>query len=64
MNHDRDIEEIEAAMRFEAGKWTTLGDAEEVRKSDERRKIIAVLKEAAGELVPKAIAELSKAKGF
>jgi hypothetical protein len=52
----RDIEEIETAITFEAGRWTVLGDADEVRKSDERRKIIAVLKET-GELAPKAIAE-------
>jgi RecA-family ATPase len=53
----RDIEEIETAMSFEAGRWTVLGSADEVRKSDERRKIIAALKEASGELTPKAIAD-------
>ena len=42
----RDIEEIETAMRFDAGRWSILGDAEEVRKSDERRKIITVLRES------------------
>jgi RecA-family ATPase len=36
----RDIEEIETAMRFDAGRWSILGDADEVRKSNERRKIL------------------------
>jgi hypothetical protein len=46
----RDIEEIETAMRFDGGRWSVLGDADEVRKSDERRKIVAALKEAGDEL--------------
>jgi hypothetical protein len=54
----RDIEEIETAMQFDGGKWSILGDADEVRKSSERRKIIAALKEAHDELTPKAIADL------
>jgi hypothetical protein len=37
----RDIEEIETAMRFDAG--SILGDTDEVRKSDERRKVDAAL---------------------
>lgn len=53
----RDIEEIETAMQFDAGRWIILGDAEEVRRSNERRKIIAALSEANGELTPKEIAE-------
>jgi hypothetical protein len=55
----RDIEEIETAMRFDAGRWSILGDADEVRKSDERRKIIVALKESGDEIGPKAIAELT-----
>ena len=58
----RDIEEIETAMRFDAGRWSVLGDADEVRKSDERRKIVAALKEAGGELTPTAIAKIVGAK--
>lgn len=54
----RDIEEIETAMRFDGGRWSILGDANEVRKSDERRKIVAALKEACDELTPTAIAKL------
>ena len=55
----RDIEEIETAMRFDAGRWSILGNADEVRKSDERRKIIAALKKAGEEIGPKAIADLA-----
>jgi hypothetical protein len=52
----RDIEEIESAMNFDGGKWSILGNADEVKKSDERRKIIAALKDH-GELSPQAIAD-------
>jgi RecA-family ATPase len=58
----RDIEEIETAMRFDAGRWSILGDADEVRKSDERRKIIAALKAAKEAQSPKAIADLTGMK--
>lgn len=57
-----DIEEIETAMRFDGGRWSVLGDADDVRKSDERRKIVAALKEAKDELSPKAIADLTGMK--
>jgi hypothetical protein len=46
-------------MRFDAGRWSILGDADEVRKSDERRKIVAALKEAGDEQTPAAIAKLT-----
>jgi hypothetical protein len=58
----RDIEEIETAMRFDGGRWSILGDADEVRKSDERRKIVAALKEAGDELTPTAIAKVTGMK--
>jgi AAA domain-containing protein len=58
----RDIEEIETAMRFDNGRWSILGDADEVRKSDERRKIVAALKEAGDEQTPAAIAKLAGMK--
>jgi hypothetical protein len=58
----RDIEEIETAMRFDGGRWSILGDADEVRKSDERRKIVAALKEAYDEMTPTAIAKLTGMK--
>lgn len=49
-------------MRFDGGRWGILGDANEVRKSDERRKIVAVLREAGDELTPAAIAKLTGMK--
>jgi hypothetical protein len=58
----RDIEEIETAMRSDAGRWSILGDADEVRKSDERRKIVAALKEAGDEQTPTDIAKLTGMK--
>lgn len=44
----RDVEEIEAAVRFDHAtcRWEALGDATEVRRSDERKKVMAVLEEA------------------
>jgi RecA-family ATPase len=59
----RDIEEIETAMKFDSGRWFILGDADEVRKSDERRKIITALKDSGEEMGPKAIAEATGMKG-
>jgi RecA-family ATPase len=58
----RDIEEIETAMRFDSGRWGILGNADEVRKSDERRKIVAALKESDDEIGPKAIADATGMK--
>jgi hypothetical protein len=37
----RDIEEIEKSLRFDAGRWSVLGDVDEVRRSAERRKSLA-----------------------
>jgi hypothetical protein len=34
------LQVIETAMRFDGGRWSVLGDADKVRKSDERRKIV------------------------
>ena len=39
----RDVEEKETAVIFVAGNWTVLGEASEVRRSDERSVIIAAL---------------------
>lgn len=57
----RDIEEIEKALRFEAGKWTVLGDADDVRRSGQRRKILDALKEAE---LPMKPAEIATATGM
>jgi RecA-family ATPase len=58
----RDIEEIETAMRFDAGRWTILGDATEVRRSAERKKILEAIETAGKPIGPKVIAELSGLK--
>jgi hypothetical protein len=58
----RDIAEIETAMTFDDGRWHIRGDADEVLKSDERRKIIRVLKESPEPLNPKSISDLTGMK--
>ena len=58
----RDLEEIEDAATFdrEACLWRIEGKAEDVRRSDERTTILAVLKDAAEPLSPREIADLSE----
>lgn len=58
----RDIEEIEKALRFDRGVWEVLGDAEDVKRSDQRRKIIEVLTDAATALTPDEIGKLAGMK--
>ena len=54
----RNIEEIETALSFDrtTGLWQTLCNATEVRRSDERSKIIEVLRKSPDSLGPKDIA--------
>ena len=58
----RDIPEIETAVQFdrETCKWSILGAAEEVHRSDERGEILEALKESAEPLSP---SDLSAATG-
>jgi hypothetical protein len=56
----RDIEEVEKALKFDGGKWSVLGDLEEVKRSDQRREILAVMKEDG---LPMKPAEIAKAVG-
>ena len=60
----RDIEEIETALRFDAarGLWTALGDATEVRRTDERKVIVDALRDDGGLLSPRDIADLTGVK--
>jgi hypothetical protein len=53
----RDMEEIETAVRFDADKcrWVSLGEASEVRRTDERSDILSVLIDAAEPLSPRDI---------
>lgn len=54
----RDIEEIEKALRFDAGRWSVLGDIADAKRSDERRAVIEAI--ASGKPSP---AEIAKAIG-
>jgi hypothetical protein len=56
----RDIEEVERALSFDrtTGRWALLGEADEVRRSDERKRIINVLNNADGPLSPTEVAAL------
>jgi hypothetical protein len=58
----RDIEEIEKAVTFdkELCLWRVEGEARDVRRSDERSAIIAVLNDAAEPLSPREIADLAE----
>ncbi|EJT05700.1 AAA family ATPase [Rhizobium sp. CCGE 510] len=53
----RDIEEIEKALRFDKGTWEVIGNADDVKRSEQRRKIIEVLTDAATALTPTEIAK-------
>ncbi|MFT4116577.1 AAA family ATPase [Bradyrhizobium sp.] len=55
----RDVEEIEKALRFDGGKWSVLGNADDVKRSDERRKIIEALGNYGSRQSPKEIAEVT-----
>jgi bifunctional DNA primase/polymerase-like protein/AAA domain-containing protein/winged helix-turn-helix DNA-binding protein len=55
----RDIAEIEKAMKFDRGLWAILGNVEDVMMTEQRRKILATIKEAGRPLSPKEISDLS-----
>lgn len=58
----RDIEEIEKALRFDNGKWSVLGDAVDVKRSGERRRVLEALNAAAGAMSPADVAKEIGAK--
>jgi RecA-family ATPase len=58
----RDVEEVEKALRFDGGKWSVLGNVDDVKRSDERRKIIEALGNYGAKLSPKDIAEATGMK--
>lgn len=41
----RDIEEIEKSLKFDAGRWSVLGDVADARRSDERRAVLGALRD-------------------
>jgi AAA domain len=54
----RDIDDIEVALSFDktTGRWSILGDAQEIRRSESRSAILAALKAAPEPLTPAEIA--------
>jgi hypothetical protein len=49
-------------MRFYAGRWSVHGNADEVRKSDERRKVVTALQGSCDKQIPTGIPELTGMK--
>jgi len=60
----RDIEEIETAVSFDklSGRWSVLGAASEVRRTDERSAILEVLNQADEPMSPADVAVVTGAK--
>ena len=56
----RDIKEIESAVSFDGQtcRWRVLGDAAEVRRSDERSVILVTLQEACEPMSPAEVADV------
>ncbi|MGX1230602.1 AAA family ATPase [Bradyrhizobium barranii subsp. barranii] len=51
----RDVEEKETALLFAGGAWSIIGEAAEVRRSDERAQIIAALQDHGEPMTPAEI---------
>ena len=58
----RDVEEIEKALKFDGGRWSVLGDVDEVKRSGERCKIMDTLAAASGPMKPSEIADATGMK--
>jgi hypothetical protein len=58
----RDIEEAEKALQFSKAtcRWTLLGEAADIRRSDERGRILAVLKDAGEPMQTREIISLAR----
>ncbi|WP_409192883.1 AAA family ATPase [Bradyrhizobium sp. RDM4] len=48
----RDVEEKETALLFAGGAWSILGEAADVRRSDERTRVLAVLEDHGAPMTP------------
>jgi RecA-family ATPase len=58
----RDVEEKESALTFAGGAWIVTGQAADVRRSNERGNILAVLEEAADPMSPTELADVTGMK--
>lgn len=58
----RDVEEVEKALKFDGGRWSVLGDVDEVKRSGERRQIMDALQAGAKAMKPAEIAEATGMK--
>lgn len=54
----RDVQEKESALKFGGGMWDLVGEASEVRRSDERSVILKALDDNQEPITPKALADL------
>jgi RecA-family ATPase len=54
----RDVEERKVAVAFEDGHWRILGEAADIRRSDERSRILDVLSDADGPMSPSEISDV------
>ena len=52
----RDVDEKETALAFDGGRWSILGDAASIRRSDGRSKILSLLIDAIEPMSPKDMA--------
>ena len=61
----RDVDEIDKAMGFnrDTCRWTILGDASDVQRSNQRQQIIDALREAGAPMACDGIAEATGNKG-
>lgn len=58
----RDVEEKESAMNFTSGLWSIIGEATDVRRSDERSRIIDAVEKASVPIGPSEIADITGMK--
>lgn len=57
----RDVEEVEKSLKFDGGRWSVLGDVDDVKRSGERKTIMEALAAASGPMTP---AEIVTATGM
>lgn len=58
----RDVEEKESAMKFTGGLWNVTGEADVVRRSDERGNILVTLEAATEPMTPSELADVTGMK--